>query len=272
MTLQKLVEELSKPFDPADVKFRPGLVKGNRALALAYVDARTIQDRLDDVLGVDGWQDDYEALADGSVICRLRIRLGNEWLTKTDVGGQSEQPDDGDRMKAAFSDALKRAAVKFGIGRYLYRNPPQWVDWDPQRHQFVRPPALPRVPERKPALNGTAKAMKRPVNGKELLARLEAQGSPGSSVLATALAEVYVKVMPLAHLTLLPMTSERIQPLVGAVRQFLDQVSRDVAVPVPTFTDAEISNALRISSMQLSRGDGNAGAETGFYRQFRQQW
>src|SRR5207302_5686984 len=44
---------------------------------------------------------------------------------------------------AAFSDALKRAAVKFGIGRFLYRLPAQWVDYDPQRRQFVRPPTLP---------------------------------------------------------------------------------------------------------------------------------
>jgi hypothetical protein len=40
-------------------------------------------------------------------------------LTKVDVGGPSEQPDGGDWLKAAFSDALKRAAVKFGVGRHL---------------------------------------------------------------------------------------------------------------------------------------------------------
>jgi hypothetical protein len=50
--------------------------------------------------------------------------------------GPSEQPDGGDRLKAAFSDALKRAAVKYGVGRYLYRLPSQWVDYDPQRRQF----------------------------------------------------------------------------------------------------------------------------------------
>jgi hypothetical protein len=111
--------------------------------ALAYVDARAIQDRLDDVLGVAGWQDAYRVLPDGSVVCRLRCLIGGHWITKTDVGGQSEQPDGGDRTKAAFSDALKRAAVKFGVGRYLYRLPSQWVDYDPQRKQFKTSPALP---------------------------------------------------------------------------------------------------------------------------------
>ena len=69
--------------------------------------------------------------------------IGDEWVTKMDVGGPSEQPDGGDRMKAAFSDALKRAAVKFGVGRYLYRLPSQWVDYDAHRKQFVRTPTLP---------------------------------------------------------------------------------------------------------------------------------
>jgi hypothetical protein len=138
-----IMKALAAPFDPAHVRFKPAVVSGNRALALAYVDARVIQDRLDEVLGVTGWQDDYQILDDGSVVCRLRLRLGGEWITKVDVGGPSEQPDGGDRLKAAFSDALKRASVKFGIGRYLYRLAAQWHDYDPQRRQFVRPPTLP---------------------------------------------------------------------------------------------------------------------------------
>src|ERR1700679_4114983 len=111
--IEALTQALSAPFDPREVKLKPAVVTGNRAMALAYVDARVIQDRLDDVLGVDGWQDDYECRDDGSVVCRLRLRLGDEWVTKVDVGGPSEQSDGGDRLKAAFSDALKRAAVKF---------------------------------------------------------------------------------------------------------------------------------------------------------------
>jgi hypothetical protein len=141
--VEALTGALAEPFEPGEVRFKPAVVTGNRALALAYVDARVIQDRLDDVLGVDGWQDDYECLADGSVVCRLRLRMGDEWITKVDVGGPSEQPDGGDRLKAAFSDALKRAAVKFGIGRYLYRLPSQWIDYDPKRRQFASTPALP---------------------------------------------------------------------------------------------------------------------------------
>jgi hypothetical protein len=139
-----LMAALAAAFDPSEVKFKPGAVSGNRALALAYVDTRTVQDRLDEVLGIDGWQDTYTPLPDGSVVCELRCRIGGEWIVKTDVGGASEQPDAGDRIKAAFSDALKRAAVKFGIGRYLYRLPSSWCDWDPAKKRFLKTPQLPQ--------------------------------------------------------------------------------------------------------------------------------
>src|SRR5262245_18321745 len=97
-----LTRALAEPFEPSEVKFKPAVVSGNRAMALAYVDARVIQDRLDDMLKPENRQDDYECLADGSVVCRLRLRLGEEWITKVDVGGPSEQQDGGDRLKAAF--------------------------------------------------------------------------------------------------------------------------------------------------------------------------
>ncbi|OWK47484.1 putative DNA-binding protein Erf [Fimbriiglobus ruber] len=141
--VKTLTAALAAPFDAREVKFKPQMVKGNRALALAYVDCRVIQDRLDEVLGVEGWQDEYELLPDGSVACKLQLALGDRWVTKMDVGSPSEQPDGGDRLKAAFSDALKRAAVKFGVGRYLYRLQAQWADYDPVKKQFTQTPQLP---------------------------------------------------------------------------------------------------------------------------------
>ncbi len=159
-----IAEQLAAPFPASDVRWKPQTVSGNRALAIAYIDARAVIDRLDEVLGIDGWTDAYEVLPDGSVVCTLKARIGETWVSKVDVGGPSEQPDEGDRRKAAFSDALKRAAVKLGIGRYLYRLPRQWVDWDPQKRQFVKTPALPAwaMPAPRPAVNsrnGTIKPL-----------------------------------------------------------------------------------------------------------------
>jgi hypothetical protein len=141
--VRAITAALSDPFEPTEVKFKPQMVKNNRALAMAYIDARLIQDRLDEVVGVENWEDAYKILTDGSVMCRLRVKLGDRWITKTDVGSPSEQPDSGDRLKAAFSDALKRAAVKFGIGRYLYRLKADWVDYDPVKKQLTQLPRLP---------------------------------------------------------------------------------------------------------------------------------
>jgi hypothetical protein len=175
--LRTLAAALSAPFDPKDVKFKPQMVKNNRCLAMAYIDARLIQDRLDEVLGVENWQDKYDILTDGSVMCRLRLKLGGRWITKTDVGSPSEQPDSGDRLKAAFSDALKRAAVKFGIGRYLYRLAAQWVDYDPVKKQIVQPPQLPAfaLPKAKNAPQPAAPTKSRPAEKPRLS---EAPASP----------------------------------------------------------------------------------------------
>jgi hypothetical protein len=183
--VEELTEALASPFDPREVRFKPAVVSGHRALALAYVDARVIQDRLDDVLGVTGWQDEYECLPDGSVVCRLRLRLGDEWITKMDVGGQSEQPDEGDRRKAAFSDALKRAAVKFGIGRYLYRLPSQWVDYDPHKRQFARPPSLPPSALPKPRKQAAAEE-KRETSKEKSIPQVRLKTENGASTPAKA--------------------------------------------------------------------------------------
>lgn len=141
-TREKIMRELAAPFGPDEVKAKPAVVSGNRALALFYIDARLVMDRLDDVLGIGNWQAKYRAAEEG-VVCSLSIKIGGEWIVHEDFGGFSEQPDEGDKHKAAFSDALKRAAVHLGIGRYLYRLPQLWADYDPQKRQFKTRPTLP---------------------------------------------------------------------------------------------------------------------------------
>jgi hypothetical protein len=126
------------------VGWKPGKVAGQRCLALAYIDARDVMNRLDQVFGLFGWYDNYVINPGGATVtCFLSVRGENDWITKSDVGGESEQPDEGDRLKAAFSDALKRAGVKFGIGRYLYSLDSFWCDFDPVKKQILKPPQLP---------------------------------------------------------------------------------------------------------------------------------
>lgn len=144
---RRIKEGFAKPFAESEIKMKPQTIRNNRALVIHYVDARLVMDRLDDVVEPWGWRDEYTLLPGGEVECRLSVKFGDTWITKADVGGQSEQPDEGDRMKAAYSDALKRAAVKFGIGRHLYRMPNQWVDYDPVKKQIVKPGTRPTAPQ-----------------------------------------------------------------------------------------------------------------------------
>ena len=143
MTSEEIQKAFAKPFGLADMRFLPKNVKGDSALAMPYISARAVQDRLDEVVGVQNWQDEYHLMPDGSVMCQLKVRINGEWVMKSDVGSMSEQPDQGDKLKAAFSDSLKRAAVKYGIGRFLYRLPPVWAKYDSQKRQFSETPRLP---------------------------------------------------------------------------------------------------------------------------------
>ncbi len=99
--------------------------------------------RLDSVFGVGGWRDRYEVVNGINVICTLSVKVDGEWIDKTDVGAPSEHAAETDKLKSPFTDALKRAACKLGIARYLYRLPRQWVDYEPQKKQFVKTPTLP---------------------------------------------------------------------------------------------------------------------------------
>ncbi|NTE87250.1 Rad52/Rad22 family DNA repair protein [Agrobacterium rubi] len=98
---------------------------GDKAMALAYIDARDVMDRLDSVIGADSWQDRYE-FSGARTICYLSIKVDGEWVTKADGAGDT----DVEAEKGAISDAFKRAAVKWGIGRYLYAMPTPWVPCD----------------------------------------------------------------------------------------------------------------------------------------------
>jgi hypothetical protein len=106
---------LAAPFGKGEVKTRP---QGNRQLP--YVTARTVQNRLDEVLGPENWWDSYSTF-ERSVVCSLTIRMpdGRE-VTKTDAGGHAGMQDAGDDAKSGYSDAFKRAAFKWGVGRHLY--------------------------------------------------------------------------------------------------------------------------------------------------------
>ena len=149
MFTDEIYGELSKPFD--EIKWKPQMVTygkekkpynrkdndGNQtqvAGCIAFIDARSVMDRLDSAVGVANWGDSYRHVSikdkdyRGNVVeqegveCTLTV-FG---VSKTDVG----MPSQSDGLKGAYSDALKRAAVKFGIGRFLYGYEIRWIPYD----------------------------------------------------------------------------------------------------------------------------------------------
>lgn len=118
---------LAEEFPREQISWRAQTVtkEGDKALALAYIDARDVMDRLDTVLGPDNWSDAYD-VHPNVTICTIAIRVNDAWVTKADGAGDT----DVEAEKGRISDAFKRAAVKWGIGRYLYAIPSPWVPCD----------------------------------------------------------------------------------------------------------------------------------------------
>jgi hypothetical protein len=128
---QKVGAALAAPFAAEDVEWRPQgkTGAGTRVQVLPYVDARAVQDRLDAVCGVGGWAFELEPLVvDAGELRVARGRLTIHGVTKDDIGTASNW----EPSKGCASDALKRAAVQWGVGRYLYRLPDVWVTLDGQ--------------------------------------------------------------------------------------------------------------------------------------------
>ena len=150
MEILNIGAALSAPFASADIQWRVGSTTKDKAKgqALGYVDARAVMDRLDDAVGPGNWYDTYTASAAGNGIqCAIFVKIDGEWVGKMDAA-QFEKPDESKpneidmRLKGAYSDAFKRAAVKWGIGRYLYKLDAVWVPLKDGRY-ITENPKLP---------------------------------------------------------------------------------------------------------------------------------
>lgn len=115
-------KQLAAPFAESCIEWRVQKVAGSGAYLCAYLTARAVMDRLDEVFGVGGWSDNYipvQVGKDAGFLCTLTC----EGVSKQDVSDLS----DIESLKGGVSGALKRAAVKFGIGRYLYDLDQAWA-------------------------------------------------------------------------------------------------------------------------------------------------
>ena len=119
--MDNILEKLKRPFEADEIEWRvqqSGEKNGKCwAMVLAYVTNRAIMDRLDEVFGVGGWKNEFlpTPSMDG-IMCGISAKIDGEWVTKYD-GAENTQVE---AVKGGLSSAMKRTAVQFGIGRYLY--------------------------------------------------------------------------------------------------------------------------------------------------------
>ncbi|MEH2525825.1 MULTISPECIES: Rad52/Rad22 family DNA repair protein [unclassified Bradyrhizobium] len=149
----EICDQLAAPFPIEEISWRVGPTNEKsrkqdeplRGQALCYVDARTVMERFDSVVGVNGWACHYTPGVGTSIVCNIAIKfpvyngenlVGFDWVSKADGAG----PSDMEAEKGALSDAFKRAAVRWGVGRYLYDVKAPWLELDKRGNSaFIRP-------------------------------------------------------------------------------------------------------------------------------------
>jgi hypothetical protein len=116
------LSKLREPFKASDIEWRvqsSGIKNNNPwAMVLAYVTARAVQNRLDEVFGTLGWKDTYRHVT-GGVVCTLSVfdPQKKEWVEKENGSPETQI----EAFKGGISKAFVRVAASgFGIGRYLY--------------------------------------------------------------------------------------------------------------------------------------------------------
>lgn len=137
LTLQ---QKLECPLPANRVSWRIGSKSQDKKKArlLAYIDARDVMELLDRSCGFENWQCRYSLSDNGLLICEIGIRINGEWLWRANGAGDTQV----EAEKGKCSDAFKRAAVLWGVGRYLYGLDSPWVPID-QYGKWDRDPELP---------------------------------------------------------------------------------------------------------------------------------
>ena len=182
-----------EPFKDDEIEWRVQRCgkKGDKLWAqlVPYVTARAIFERLDKVAGPGRWQTDITPINEG-FLCRMGV-LDEEWIWRTDGAPTT----DIEALKGGISGAIKRVAVQFGMGAYLYAMDAVWAEniqdgyapkghniqiiskkddilaWCPAPLQKVGPPTSTDSPGVAPALREKQSLIERCIAGERKLWR-----------------------------------------------------------------------------------------------------
>lgn len=135
-SMDVILKELRRPFHSSKVKFKVASnTKGKSAICVAYVDARDVQERFNSVC--EGfWSNTFREIYEGgpfmqivAVEATIKVVSLDYDISHSDIGAKDNENEDGSfGHKALYSDALKRAAVPFGVAAPLYSMPQLWLE------------------------------------------------------------------------------------------------------------------------------------------------
>jgi hypothetical protein len=134
--------DLAKPFRVSEVEWKPsrtGMYQEKIwCTVVPYITAEAIKRRYNKVLGIMNWKTEIQII-DGGAICRLYVRIEDEWVYHDGVGAEGHGFNEADNLKGAESDALKRAARYFGTGSYLVDVGEMYVETTTERGNLNYP-------------------------------------------------------------------------------------------------------------------------------------
>lgn len=125
--------------------------------SLDYIDARFVMDRFDTQVGPENWQNSFQRDPEGALRGGIGVLVDrgggeSEWVWKWDTGDES----DIEGNKGEHSDALKRAAVLWGVARDLYG-----------KRQASQKPAAKSTTRRRSTATQTAKDSAPPITDRQ---------------------------------------------------------------------------------------------------------
>ena len=165
----KIMEALQEPFVVNELEFRVGATTPDKkqGLALAYVQARAIQNRLDKIFGIGGWKVSYKEIT-GGFLCKLAVKINEEWIEKEDGSSVTEF----ESIKGGISSAFKRVASSgFGVGRYLYSIRNHWhpIKQSGKGFSFIGTPTLNMQVGESQSLSDHKEVLKEKINNEIIL-------------------------------------------------------------------------------------------------------
>ena len=115
---------LTAPILPNEIEWRvQSQTSTGKLIVVPYINNRCVMHRFDAAFGAENWTSEFREIGNG-FLCRLTVTINDREVYREDGASKTNiEPE-----KGGISDAMKRAAVQFGLGRCLYDYPKVFIE------------------------------------------------------------------------------------------------------------------------------------------------